>query len=88
MTNQTVEQAWLRKCESFAQATAREWSANDERTYRLGLELIASVRAATLREVEQALRRHGQWSNSDDPIAMAHSAGYIGAADWCAAQQT
>jgi len=41
----TIEQQWLQTCESFAQATPREWSANDERLYRSGLTLIAAVRA-------------------------------------------
>ena len=41
----TIEQQWLQTCESFAQATPREWSANDERLYRSGLALIAAVRA-------------------------------------------
>jgi len=54
----TQEQRWLQTCQSCAQATPREWSANDERMYRLGLELIAAVRA----EEQQRLDRLRQLS--------------------------
>lgn len=43
-----------------------------------------AVAVAVLREVEGELRRHGEWSNTDDPVGMAHSAGYRGAAEYVA----
>jgi len=85
----TIEQASYQESLDLAQDV---WAngRNADLTFYVN-RLIAAVevkaRAATLREVEQALRQHGQWSNSDDPIAMAHSTGYIGAADWCAARR-
>jgi hypothetical protein len=54
----TIEQQWLQTCESFTQATPREWSANDERLYRSGLTLLAAVRAErAIAEAEEALER-------------------------------
>jgi hypothetical protein len=51
----TIEQQWLQTCESFAQATPREWSANDERLYRSGLTLLAAVRAEERQRLKTAL---------------------------------
>jgi len=50
----------------------------------LGDFVADAVAVAVLREIEGELRRHGQWSNTDDPIGMAHSSGYLGAADYVA----
>jgi hypothetical protein len=43
-----------------------------------------AVAVAVLREVEGALRRHSEWSNSEDSFAQAHSQGYRDAADYIA----
>lgn len=83
----TQEQRWLQTCQSFAQATPREWSANDERMYRLGLEAIAAVRAeeqAKREALVTALKEVADHPHNsyDHPSNSGHAREYgIGCAD-------
>jgi hypothetical protein len=64
------------------QQAYKDFSALEHPTMGLETFVADAVTLKVLEHVEGELRRHGQWSNTDDPVGMAHSAGYIGAADY------